>query len=73
MGFNDWQTENRLSKKKKDCKIKLLELSGYWMRVIQVIERSSGLFLLVGEDDLYSSPETDLHLAIKPNPKYSSF
>ena len=40
------------SVKKKDCKIELLELSGYWMRVLQVIERSSGLFLLVGEDDL---------------------
>ena len=51
MGFNDWQTENKLSKK-KDCKIELLELSGYWMRVLQVTERSSGLFPRVGKDDL---------------------
>ena len=44
------QTENKLSK--KNCKIELLELSGYWMRVLQVTERSSGSFPRVGEDDL---------------------
>ena len=38
--------------KKNNCKIELLELSGYWMRVLQVTERSSGSFPRVGEDDL---------------------
>ena len=50
-GFNEWQTKNKLSKQ-KNCKIELLELSSYWMRVLQVIERSSGSFPRVGEDDL---------------------
>ena len=44
------QTENKLSK--KNCKIELLELLDYWMRVLQVTERSSGSFPHVGEDDL---------------------
>ena len=34
------------------CKIEPLEVSGYWIRVLQVTERSSGLFPHVGEDDL---------------------
>ena len=66
-GVGDLQIKNEISENK--CKIELLELSSYWMRVLQVTKRSSGLFPCVGEDYLYSSPEPDLHLAIKPNPK----
>ena len=29
---------------------------------------SSDLFLSVGEDDIWSFPEPDLHLALKPKP-----
>ena len=32
----------KLKVKKKNCKIELLKLSGYLMRVLQVIERSLG-------------------------------
>ena len=49
-GVGDLQIKNEISEKK--CKIELLELSCYWMRVLQVNERSSGLFPRVGEDDL---------------------
>ena len=49
-GVGDFHIKNEISEKK--CKIELLELSGYWMQVLQVIKRSSGLFPRVGEDDL---------------------
>ena len=63
LGF---KTEN---KNKLKCKTELLELSSYWMQVLQVTERSSGSFPRVGEDDIQSSPELNLHVAIKPTPK----
>ena len=43
------QAETKIRKK---YKIELLELSGYWMQVLHVTERSSGSFPRVGEDDL---------------------
>ena len=49
-GVGDLKIKNEISKKKG--KIELLELSGYWMRVLQVTKRSSGLFPRFGEDDL---------------------
>ena len=36
-------------------------------------ERSSGSFPRVGEDDLYSFPEPDLHLDLKTKPKIFAF
>ena len=61
-GVDGLQTEN---KNKLKCKIEPLEVSGHWFRVLRQPNMSSGLFPRVGEDDIQSFPEPNLHFALK--------
>ena len=47
---------------------KLLEVSGHWAWGSKSTDMSSDLFPRIGEDDIQSFLEPDLHLALKPKP-----
>ena len=46
----------------------ILEVLGHWAWGYKATEMSSDPFPRVGEDDLWSFPELDLHLTIKTEP-----
>ena len=48
-------------------------MSGWWIWVLKITEGFLGSFPYIGEDDLESFPEPDLHLALKTNPYDFSF